>query len=95
MLPRVTLKSMPDDQLIATLKKLVKKQSELTAELLAHIAEAEERKLYLLHSYGSMFKFCVEGLGLPESMAYKYIGVARAVRKHGAILPMSEPASFI
>ncbi len=88
MLSRDALKRMPDDKLIASLRTLVKKQSVLTAELLAHIVEAEERKLHILHSYGSMFKFCVDGLGLPEPMAYKYIGVARAVRKHGAILPM-------
>ena len=83
-----TLNRLSNDTLMASLKQLVKKQSELTAELLAHIAEAEERKLHLLRGYGSMFKLCVEGLGLSESMAYKYIGVSRAVRKHGAILPM-------
>jgi len=88
MLSRDTLKEMSDDKLIASLKSLVAKQSQLTAELLGHIAEVEERKLYLVQAYGSMFKFCVEGLGLSESMAYKYIAVARAAREHEAILAM-------
>jgi hypothetical protein len=88
MLSRNTLKGMSDDKLIASLKTLVAKQSQLTAELLCHIAEVESRKLYLAAAYGSMFKLCVEGLGLSESMAYKHIAVARAARKHEAILTM-------
>ncbi len=88
MLSREPLNRMPDEKLIASLKTLVAKQSQLTAELLCHIAEVEIRKLHLVQAYGSMFKFCVEGLGLSESMAYKYIGVARAARKHEAILTM-------
>ncbi len=88
MLSHNTLKGMSDDKLIASLKRLVAKQSQLTAELLYHIAEVENRKLHLVHAYGSMFKLCVEGLGLSESMAYKHITVARAVRKHEAILAM-------
>jgi hypothetical protein len=79
---------MSDDELIDSLKSLVAKQSRLTADLLFHIAEVETRKLHLAHAYSSMFKFCVEELGLSESMAYKHITVARAARKHEAILAM-------
>jgi 5-methylcytosine-specific restriction endonuclease McrA len=88
MLSRDTLKGMTDDKLIASLKTLVAKRARLTAELLCLIAEAEERKLHLVAAHGSMFRFCVTGLGLSEPMAYKHIAVARAARKYEAILTL-------
>ncbi len=88
MLSRYCLKKRSDESLIASTKTLVAKRSQLAAELLAHIAEVEARKLHVKLAYPSMFKFCVEALGLSGSMAYKYIGVARAARQYEAIFPM-------
>lgn len=88
MLSRYCLKKRTDESLIASTKTLVAKQSQLTAELLAHIAEVEARKLHVKLAYPSMFQFCVDALGLSEPMTYKYIGVARAARQYEAIFPM-------
>ena len=46
-----------------------------------HLAEIDERKLYLERACPSMFAFCVERLGFSEDAAYSRILVARAGRK--------------
>ena len=52
-----------------------------TAELLAHIAEFDARKLYVPEGYSSMHAYCVEELHLSEDAAYKRIQAARAGRE--------------
>jgi hypothetical protein len=52
-----------------------------TAELLAHIAEVDARRLYLPAAYPSMFQYCVEELHLSEDTAAKRIQAARVARR--------------
>jgi 5-methylcytosine-specific restriction endonuclease McrA len=59
-----------------------------TAVVLDHIAEYDERKLYLPAGYPSMFAYCVEVLHLSEEAAYKRIRVARAARRFPAIFDL-------
>ena len=49
------LRRMPADQLISGLKQLVKQDNQLTADLLAYLAEVDHRKLYLEAAFPSMF----------------------------------------
>jgi 5-methylcytosine-specific restriction endonuclease McrA len=49
--------------------------------LLAHIAEVDDRGLYRLAGYPSMFGYCVGELRFSEDAAYKRIRAARAGRK--------------
>ena len=58
-----------------------------TANLLAHIAEFDARKLYRPAAHPSMFSYCVGELGLSEDAAYKRIQVARTARQFPAIFP--------
>jgi hypothetical protein len=59
-----------------------------TAVVLDHIAEYDQRKLYLPAGYPSMFAYCVEVLHLSEEAAYKRIRVARAARRFPVIFDM-------
>jgi hypothetical protein len=52
-----------------------------TAELLAHIAEFDFRKLYLPAAYPSMLEYCIRELRLSEEAAKKRIRVARVGRE--------------
>jgi len=70
-----------DAQLLVDLKELVKRERSLEAELVSHLGEVEARRLYLEQGCSSMFDYCVRVLRFSESVAYKRIGVARAVRK--------------
>ena len=57
-----------------------------TAELLAHIAEFDARKLYVPEGYSSMHAYCVEELHLSEDAAAKRIQAARAARRFPDLL---------
>src|SRR3954466_9090786 len=82
--PAVTL--MNDDDLLACTRELVRKSCATEAELLLHLAEIDERKLYAERAFPSMHVFCVKELGFSEGAAYNRIGVARAVRRWPAVL---------
>jgi hypothetical protein len=56
------------------------------AELLVHLGEIDERKLYLDWSFSSMFAFCVGELGFSEDVTCNRINVARAARQMPVIL---------
>ncbi len=58
----------------------------LEAELLVHLGEIDERKLYLDWAFSSMFAFCVGELGFSEDVACNRINVARAARCMPVIL---------
>ena len=65
------------------------------SELVAHIAEVDERRLYAREPRGgsacpSMFTYCTEALHMSEAEAYLRIRVARASRKHPGLLRMLE-----
>ena len=53
---------------------------EVTAELLAYIAEFDERKRYLPAAYESMLAYCIDELRLSKDEAKQRIHIARACR---------------
>jgi hypothetical protein len=81
------LKSISDDELLRRLSELLQNSRRVEAELIAHIAEADERRLYRKTS-SSMFKYATEVLHLSEAEAYLRIEAARASRKHPMLLDM-------
>src|SRR4051794_40212203 len=82
--PAITV--MNDDDLLACTRELVRKSFATEAELLLHLAEIDERKLYAERAFPSMHVFCVKELGFSEGAAYNRIGVARAARRWPAVL---------
>ena len=58
------------------------------SELVAHIAEVDERRLYAREGSPSMFAYCTEVLHLSEAEAYLRIAAARASKRHPALLEM-------
>ncbi len=52
-----------------------------TAELVAHLAEVDVRRLYLGLGCSSMFTYCTERLHLSESASFARIEVARAAKR--------------
>ena len=57
------------------------------AELLANLAEIEERRVYASAGFCSMRAYCLEELHLSDDEAEKRIHAARAARKCPAIFP--------
>src|SRR5882672_10696106 len=80
------LESLSSADLLSATRELVHKSRGLEAELLLHLSEVDERKLYLECTFPSMFAFCVEELGFSEDAAYARIMVARAARRLPAMV---------
>ncbi|HEY2405888.1 MAG TPA: DUF222 domain-containing protein [Polyangiaceae bacterium] len=79
---RYELGTLGDRALLAGLACLVRKGNELTAELLAHLGEVDERRLHLEHGFPSLFAYCTERLGLSEAAAGRRIAAARVCRAY-------------
>jgi hypothetical protein len=82
------LHSLSDDELLQRLSALLAQSRRVEWELVAHIDEVEERRLYAREACDSMFVYCTEVLHLSEHEAYLRIAAARAAREHPMLLAM-------
>ena len=81
----MNLSDLSDAELLSKLGVLLGSERELTARLVAHLGEVEERRLHLEAGYSSMFDFCVRRLHLSEGEAYRRIVAARLARRFPVI----------
>src|SRR5450432_3738215 len=77
MRERYRLGGLENDELLAALSALVQREHELLSDFLAHLAELDERRLYLGLGFSSLFAYCTEALGLSKSSAGRRIAAAR------------------
>src|SRR5213080_3729395 len=82
----IVVESLSASDLRFATRELVRRSNCVEADLLVHIGEIDERKLYLDWAFPSMFAYCVGELGFSEDAACNRIGVARAARRVPAIL---------
>jgi hypothetical protein len=75
------LVELGNSELLAGLSALVRRGNELTAQLLAHLVELEERMLHLELGFSSLFYYCVEALGMSEGAAGRRVTAARVCRR--------------
>jgi len=80
------LAHLSDRDLVATVTRLVACANDVTADLIAALAELDTRRLYLSDGCASLFSYCTERLYLSESAAYHRITAARAARRFPVIL---------
>lgn len=83
-----SLRALSDDELLRRLSELLRQSRRIEADLVAHIGEVDERRLYAREAAPSMFAYCTEVLHLSEHEAYLRITVARAAREHPMLLKM-------
>src|SRR5438132_4641670 len=63
----VSLTRLSDAQLLSQLKSLVARERDVTAEIVAHLAELETRDVYLREGYPSLFVYCRDVLAPSHS----------------------------
>lgn len=85
MTPTHELQSLSDDELLRRLSDLLSQSRLVESDLIAHIAEVDERRLYASQASSSMFSYCTEVLNLSEDEAYERI---TASRKYPMLLEM-------
>src|SRR5689334_14953480 len=78
---RYHLRGLGNSELLAGLSALARQSNELTAQLLAHLVELEERMLHLELGFPSLFSYCVEVLGMSEGAAGRRVAAARVCRR--------------
>jgi hypothetical protein len=83
---QTVVESLSSSDLRSATQQLVRRSHGVEAELLVHLGEIDERKLYLDWSFASMFAFCVGELGFSEDVTCNRIDIARAARRMPAIL---------
>jgi hypothetical protein len=83
---RWNLRECGDDELISGLDRLVARERQVTADVLAHLAEVDARKLYADRAYTSLFQYVVEHLGHSEGAARRRITAARLAQRFPLIL---------
>ena len=69
------------NDLIANFSDLVQKERQITAQVLACIAEIDRRKLYLEKGYSSLFDFLVRDYGYSPGAAMRRVDGARLLRE--------------
>src|SRR5438128_8511786 len=82
---KYALSHLSDRTLVRDLTALVARDRATTAELLAHLAEVDTRKLYLPAAYPSLRAWCVGELHMSEDSAHKRIRAARTARRFPAV----------
>lgn len=88
------LTHLDDDTLLLGLRQITGESSRLLAVLLAHVAEVDQRRLYLDAACSSMHAYCVQVLNFSEGSAYKRIHAARAARSHPVIFELVADGSL-
>lgn len=83
-----SLAHFTEQQLLQRFASLVDRDRTNTAQLLAHIAEIDERKLWAKHACSSMFAFCMERFHMSESATAKRLRAARLARRFPVVLSM-------
>ena len=77
----MNLKHQLSKNILENLNRLVREERRITTEILWHLREVEERKIFVGEGYTSLFSYSVEGLKYSESAAYRRILAMRALRQ--------------
>lgn len=85
-----SLRELADATLEDDLKRLLNDGARLEARIVMHLAELDTRKVHLRAGYASLFKYCLQGLGLSEFEAVFRIAAARIGRKFPIVFDMLE-----
>jgi hypothetical protein len=65
--------------------ELVREYQRVEAELIEILKQIDDRKIYQKFGASSLFIYATKVLGLTESVAWNFISVARATKKHAAL----------
>ena len=80
------LSQLSDDALVVATQRLLAHDCVGAAELIAHLAEIDLRKLYRPAGYPAMYLYCVHELHMSEGVAYRRVRAARVVRHFPSVL---------
>ena len=77
----LNLSLIDDADLLAHMPKLLSRERAVVAEMIAHLAEIDRRRLYLDQACSCLRSYCIERLGYSEDEATKRVRVAQLARR--------------
>jgi hypothetical protein len=80
--------SLADAQLLEEVHTLVARHRDITAALIAALAELDSRQLFLAEGFSSLHTYCTEHLHLSEHEAYNRIASAKIARRFPIVLDL-------
>jgi hypothetical protein len=75
------LKSLSNDALLRRLADVLGQSRRIESDVVVHIGEVDERRLFAEEASPSMFRYCTDVLHMSEAEAYLRINVAHALRE--------------
>ncbi len=88
------LEGTANDALLTNLKELVGRSNQLTAQLLAHLAEVDARGIHRDAACSSLYTYCVYELRMSEDQAQRRVTASRAARRFPILFEMLESAAI-
>jgi hypothetical protein len=85
---------LTNDVLLTSLKRLTGTSNELTAQLLAHLAEVEARGIHRNMACATLYTYCVCELRMSEDEAQRRCRAARLCRQFSLLFEMLADASM-
>src|SRR5512139_219544 len=76
------LEHLPDEALLATVRRLTARSNVALADLLAHLGEVERRGIHRERACASLYTYCVYELRMSEDTAFRRAKAARLVRRY-------------
>ncbi len=76
----MNLKALTSDQLLSETKIIVSEERRITAKLIDHLTEINQRLLFLKLGYSSLFEFVTKELGISEGAAQRRIQTMRLMQ---------------
>jgi hypothetical protein len=92
--PFTAASQLSDQELLVEVSITVAREREVTARLVALLAQLDSRRLYLGEGCSSLFTYCTQVLRLSEHAAYGRIEAARATRKFPELLNLLTDGSI-
>jgi hypothetical protein len=86
-----TMNNLSDRELLNRFEQLVRKEHDVTLEILPHLLEVEQRKLYLELGYPSIYRYCRKRLNYSESSTNRRLAASCAYQRSARGWPRPAP----
>ncbi|MGC4095205.1 MAG: HNH endonuclease signature motif containing protein [Polyangiaceae bacterium] len=81
-----SLRAIGDRELLVRTVALVGRERAATVDVIEHLVEIDQRRLYLVQACSSLFSYCRERLGFSEDEAFRRARVARLAARHPEVI---------
>src|SRR5688500_11597067 len=77
----ISFANLSDTELVERFSRLVRSGRWVSADIVRHLSEVDERRIHLKAGHNSLFAYCCRAHGMSEDEACRRIEVARLGRK--------------